>query len=430
MSREISNSFDMKKLLFILIAVFASINSFSQDIITLKTGDEIKSKVLEISTDQVKYKKWENIDGPTYTSLKSDVFMIKYQNGTKDVFKIQEPINKVNAPESNEEVKKNEAVKKLENYVNSKISGPIIKVVGFRKTNGVMNNILGQMIYTINCDIDIKFTSDGWKKGNGLEGYWSSFYVYPSEPNLSASGEQFMYGTKLYKQGTFLTLGCVAEMNNTDNGFEVEKLSINTITNRGIGPISNQGDMIVTHSNQGSSYYSKSSHIGHFNNEVEGKEYTTRYLDKKSPSIDKNLFYKFTDIGIFGARFCGLENFKDDKLIVKKGDTLSLELICLKFKKGNLNWDGKKTEYLFSVQIEDNSGQEYFLETFDQDLTIRKCDPSVASLVDYEIVIPILIDPKKMLLLPTDKDLFLSVLVKGKTEKESIWEGFLKFNIE
>jgi hypothetical protein len=86
MSREISNPFDMKKLLFILIAVFASISSFSQDIITLKTGDEIKSKVLEVTPDLVKYKKWENQDGPIYSSNKSEVFMIKYINGTKDVF--------------------------------------------------------------------------------------------------------------------------------------------------------------------------------------------------------------------------------------------------------------------------------------------------------------------------------------------------------
>ena len=242
----------MKKLLLILFAVFASISSFSQDIITLKTGDEIKSKVLEVSNDQVKYKKWENIDGPTYTSLKSEVFMIKYQNGTKDVFNTQQSININNTPVSNEDVKKNEALKKLENYVKNKISSPIFRVEGFRKTNGVMNTVFGQMIYTINCDIDIKFTSDGWKKGNALEGYWSSFYVYPSEPNLSATGEQYMYATKLYQRGTLLTLGCAAEMNNTDNGFEVKKLSIKTITNHGIVPDSYQSNTASTTNFKGS----------------------------------------------------------------------------------------------------------------------------------------------------------------------------------
>jgi hypothetical protein len=35
----------------------------------------------------VKYKKYENQAGPTYTLMKSDIFMIKYENGDKDMFK-------------------------------------------------------------------------------------------------------------------------------------------------------------------------------------------------------------------------------------------------------------------------------------------------------------------------------------------------------
>jgi hypothetical protein len=58
----------------------------AQDIITLKSGDEIKAKVQEIGTDNVKYKKYDNQSGPIYTLTKSDIFMIKYENGDKDVF--------------------------------------------------------------------------------------------------------------------------------------------------------------------------------------------------------------------------------------------------------------------------------------------------------------------------------------------------------
>lgn len=55
------------------------------DIIVLKTGEEISSKVTEIGQDEIKYKKCDNLSGPTYTINKSLVFMIKYSNGTKDV---------------------------------------------------------------------------------------------------------------------------------------------------------------------------------------------------------------------------------------------------------------------------------------------------------------------------------------------------------
>lgn len=57
------------------------------DNIILKNGTEIKCKVEDIGLDVVKYKKCENLTGPSYSILKKDIFMIQYANGTKDVFK-------------------------------------------------------------------------------------------------------------------------------------------------------------------------------------------------------------------------------------------------------------------------------------------------------------------------------------------------------
>lgn len=75
----------MKKLLFIS-SIFFVVQLFSQDYIMLRNGDEIKSKVLEINQDNIKYKKYSNLSGPTYTIEKSEVFIIKYASGDKDVF--------------------------------------------------------------------------------------------------------------------------------------------------------------------------------------------------------------------------------------------------------------------------------------------------------------------------------------------------------
>lgn len=78
----------MKKLqLIATLAIFlTSINLFSQDLITLKNGDEIESKVTEVGDKEIKYKKYSNINGPTYSINKEEVFMIKYENGEKDIF--------------------------------------------------------------------------------------------------------------------------------------------------------------------------------------------------------------------------------------------------------------------------------------------------------------------------------------------------------
>lgn len=74
------------KVFFFLMFIFTANILLAQDLIVLKSGDEISSKVLEVTSDLVKYKKWGNQEGPTYSSTKAEIFMIKYANGTKDVF--------------------------------------------------------------------------------------------------------------------------------------------------------------------------------------------------------------------------------------------------------------------------------------------------------------------------------------------------------
>ncbi len=75
----------MKKLIVsilgtLLCAEFAS----AQDIILKRDASEIEAKVLKVGSDEIEYKKWNNLEGPTYTIPNSEVFIIKYQNGTKD----------------------------------------------------------------------------------------------------------------------------------------------------------------------------------------------------------------------------------------------------------------------------------------------------------------------------------------------------------
>jgi hypothetical protein len=70
----------------ILTSILSITLSFAQDIITLKSSDDIQAKVLEVTTNEIKYKKFDNQDGPTFTILKSDVLMVRYENGTKDIF--------------------------------------------------------------------------------------------------------------------------------------------------------------------------------------------------------------------------------------------------------------------------------------------------------------------------------------------------------
>lgn len=71
-------------------------NTDSCDNIILKNGDEINAIVIEVGISEIRYKKCDNKSGPTYAVFKSDVFLIKYSNGTKDIFtSIENKENKV-----------------------------------------------------------------------------------------------------------------------------------------------------------------------------------------------------------------------------------------------------------------------------------------------------------------------------------------------
>lgn len=76
----------MKKFLFVLLCTLSFSAVSAQDIIMKKNADEIRAKVTEVGSTEIKYRRWDNLDGPIYTISVNDVFVIKYENGTTDKF--------------------------------------------------------------------------------------------------------------------------------------------------------------------------------------------------------------------------------------------------------------------------------------------------------------------------------------------------------
>ena len=69
------------------IKLLKLLNDSCGDLITLREGTEIEAKVIEIGPKAIKYKRCNNLEGPTIVVNIDNVFMIKYSNGTKEVFK-------------------------------------------------------------------------------------------------------------------------------------------------------------------------------------------------------------------------------------------------------------------------------------------------------------------------------------------------------
>lgn len=78
----------MFRYLFILIAAMSFVaNALAQDILITNNGDEIEVKVVEVNFNTIKYNKYSNLQGPIYTMYTTEIFMIKYENGDKDIYK-------------------------------------------------------------------------------------------------------------------------------------------------------------------------------------------------------------------------------------------------------------------------------------------------------------------------------------------------------
>ncbi|MCX6185971.1 MAG: hypothetical protein NTU43_03100 [Bacteroidetes bacterium] len=76
----------LNRLTFLLCLLILSINSKAQDIIYKNDGSETKAKILEISKTEIKYKRFNYLDGPTFTISVSEINFVKYPNGETERF--------------------------------------------------------------------------------------------------------------------------------------------------------------------------------------------------------------------------------------------------------------------------------------------------------------------------------------------------------
>lgn len=427
----------MKRAIIFLTLIQSVLYVYSQDVLVLKNGDEITSKILEVTIDLVKYKKWDNLDGPTYSTPKSDVFMIKYQNGSKDVFKIEEKLKTDANPISREDQEKDDAVKRLENIIRNRDVGNVIEIKSFRKTNGQLKDVFGQKIYTIYFEVDIVFNAGGWLYGNNLEGFWrDKIYAYNSEPNLAASGLSYAYTTKYYPKGTQIILGCAANMNKTDNGYVLDKFNIQSERNLGI--VNNTTPVQIpqntSDSNNGTKYVSKLSltnYNGYFIKTYPVEEIKSfyniltellkNYKSAKIPLYYKNVFIgRLVHVQLAGILFGDYNDFENkEEIILHQNKALDMSI----FTDGIPAYNSV-VYHTLEIQIEDSTGNEYFNRTY-------KDKYKKTELLNTRSKIPFLLTSEIMSTLPKDKDLYLNFLIRDSKESntgDNLW-GFIKFKI-
>jgi hypothetical protein len=76
----------VKKLAILTILLFPLVVQ-AQDMIYKKDGSSVSAKVYEVSNDKIRYKRFDNLQGPFYYLHKGEIDHIEYENGTVESYK-------------------------------------------------------------------------------------------------------------------------------------------------------------------------------------------------------------------------------------------------------------------------------------------------------------------------------------------------------
>lgn len=150
-----------KLLLLTILAI--PLQMLGEDIIVFHNGDIIRSKVVEIGQNEVKYKKASNLEGPVYSINKSDILSITFENGEIEKFeKISNEVQTNNVYKDGKilTIKPNDTNKELINQYNYQY--PTVKGKSESKKNKIVKDALiywgfGDESILSTDDIEVRF---------------------------------------------------------------------------------------------------------------------------------------------------------------------------------------------------------------------------------------------------------------------------------
>jgi hypothetical protein len=130
----------MKYILLFILFICSSNIIKAQDTLSTRYGESILVKVIEVGTSEVKYKKLDNLNGPVFSMLKSDLLMIKYANGINEDFSSIKKIEEYNLSGIDPYIQgKNDAQRY---YKGDKTAGTIVLISNFIPFVGIIPSLV------------------------------------------------------------------------------------------------------------------------------------------------------------------------------------------------------------------------------------------------------------------------------------------------
>ena len=81
----------MKKIMLLLVVIITTTTLFAQDVIVTTDSKKIEAKIVEVSSQQVKYLDFNNQEGPTFVLSTDEIAAIIFSNGQVKVYEHNTP---------------------------------------------------------------------------------------------------------------------------------------------------------------------------------------------------------------------------------------------------------------------------------------------------------------------------------------------------
>ena len=210
-------------LFFILTSFCCYTNIFAQDVLYTITGNKIKVKVIEINANEIKYKDFNNIEGPTYLIYNTDVVLIQFANGTSQIINANAPVLK---PAKTETV----SVKKVQqkqnpnlyymnpnllsinalalangdvtlmydrDFFNSRLSLSVLGGYNFNTRMGILNALISDSREHAKKNYDaglgINFMPNNTKRGQYFVGLLGKYMSYTYDNPINTTNNQLLF---------------------------------------------------------------------------------------------------------------------------------------------------------------------------------------------------------------------------------------------
>jgi len=200
----------MKYIVLCFALLLTALNSSAQDSIFKRSNESVAAKIIEINSTEIKYKRADYTDGPTFVLKNWEIKYIKYANGVIESFENYS----ATAPTENQPIPKNnlfiQPSGKYYYYQGIKITEPDMLAI-VDKVNDKKINLM------VNKTNDKKFVRKGFLYGAitlGIAGFFTSAGVI-NFSNTPSSGHTGRRGRTLVsagqrQTGDYLMLAAIA----------------------------------------------------------------------------------------------------------------------------------------------------------------------------------------------------------------------------